>query len=134
MTKHPRPNEVPPHATPISTRLGWLAITLAPLLWPLPGLAAKTADCRVEAEGRVAFAGKCQFVADTGGSFSLTSLDNQSPLYGSTLSVSVSVVSPGNAEVRGLTKSGINSRWGSAIRSRGEPACWVGEDFRVCAR
>jgi hypothetical protein len=32
-----------------------------------------------------------------------------------------------------LTDEGINSRWGRAIRSRRDRACWVGEDFTICA-
>jgi hypothetical protein len=47
--------------------------------------------------------------------------------------ISVSVVRPGVAEVRGLTKRGINSRWGEARRSKSNRACWVGEDFKICA-
>jgi hypothetical protein len=47
--------------------------------------------------------------------------------------ISVYIVSPGIAEVRGLTIYGNNSRWGPAIRSKKDLACWTGSDFEVCA-
>jgi hypothetical protein len=84
---------------------------------------------------RVVFDGPCRFLPDgKGGSFSLSALDAQAPLYTGILVVSVSVVAPGEAEVRGLTAEGINSRWGEARRSKADPACWTGSDFEVCAR
>lgn len=94
----------------------------------------KIADCRIESAGKVDFNGKCRFTPDgASGSFSL-SRDGQGALYGTILAVTVVVVSPGVAEVRGLTRDGINSRWGEAKRSAQEPACWLGSDFKVCAR
>ncbi|MGA9520063.1 MAG: hypothetical protein WBV82_01285 [Myxococcaceae bacterium] len=77
--------------------------------------------------------GKCSFRPEKGGTFSLSNLDDTKPLYGPILSVSVVVVGRAEAEVRGLTKDGINSRWGEAIRSKDDPACWVGSDFKICA-
>lgn len=50
------------------------------------------------------------------------------------MSASVDIVETNQAEVRGLTSKGINSRWGEAKRSRKQPSCWVGEDFKVCAK
>jgi hypothetical protein len=95
---------------------------------------AKTAYCQVESGGKPAFKGKCRFTPDgSTGSFSLQSRNRQGALFGSILVVSVSIVGRGIAEVRGLTKDGINSRWGEARRSTKQPACWVGEDFKVCA-
>jgi len=110
------------------------ALLAACMAVPLSGASAKTAQCRIESGGKVAFSGACQFVPDSGGSFGLLNLDKQRPLYGSILSVSVFITAPGEAEVRGLTRDGINSRWGEAKRSRQNPECWVGEDFAVCAR
>ena len=60
--------------------------------------------------------------------------DGKSRLYGEILDVSVFIVAPGEAEVRGLTVHGINSRWGPAKRSTQDAACWMGADFRICAR
>lgn len=91
-------------------------------------------QCHVESEGRVAFGGRCRFIPDQGGSFALAHPDPNRALYGRILSISVFIVSPGVAEVRGLTDAGNNSRWGEARRSRQDGACWVGTDFTICAR
>lgn len=90
-------------------------------------------NCRVESNGTPAVRGKCRFVAGGGGSFVLESVDTRRSLTGPIQHVSVQVVSTDVAEVRGLTKDGINSRWGQARRARDDRSCWVGSDFRVCA-
>lgn len=51
------------------------------------------------------------------------------PLLEEILSVSIVEISRGTAEVSGVTRDGINSRWGQARR---DGACWSGEDFRIC--
>lgn len=98
--------------------------------------AARDARCRIEENRRVVFEGICDFTPDgREGSFGLSPRGgSQRPLYGSILSVSVWVMEPGVADVRGLTRDGINSRWGTARRSTSDPACWDGSDFRICAR
>jgi hypothetical protein len=78
--------------------------------------------------------GACRFTREKGGSFALASADRDKPLFGEILTVSVSIVSPDVAEVRGLTMRGNNSRWGAACRSPRDRACWEGSDFRICAR
>jgi len=99
------------------------------------GAMARDARCEITSSGRVVFNRICDFQPDgRDGSFSLSPRNGAGALYGDILSVSVSVISPGLAEVRGLTRAGINSRWGQARRSQSDPACWAGEDFRVCAR
>jgi hypothetical protein len=98
--------------------------------------AKRMADCRLESDGTVVFKGKCLFISDgSTGSFSLQNPSGRGPLYGPYLDISVSVIEPGRAEVRGLTRRGVNSRWGEARRSPTEPACWIGTDssFTVCA-
>jgi hypothetical protein len=81
----------------------------------------------------VAYRGKCLFSTEKGGAFSLSHPSSKNkPLYGSILVVSVAIEG-GAAEVRGLTKDGINSRWGIAKRSSKDKACWAGDDFKVCA-
>lgn len=72
-------------------------------------------------------------MAEQGGTFSVQMPGGNDGIAAGTTNVSVAVIAPGEAEVRGLTRDGINSRWGSATRSREDPACWVGSDFRVCA-
>ena len=93
---------------------------------------ARPARCEVRSAGEKAWAGPCDFRADRGGSFSIAPL-GKSRFPGGTLSISVFVLD-GRAEVSGLTRDGISSRWGEAHRSHKDPACWEGSDFRVCAR
>jgi hypothetical protein len=109
----------------------------------LTGSQAMAADrivkCQVDSpndDGKtvVVYKGKCLFSAEKGGSFSLSNpASKNKALYGSISMVNVYVDSNGAAEIRGLTKDGINSRWGQAKRSSKDKACWVGEDFKVCA-
>lgn len=114
--------------------LAMLAAMAGVLAAALAAAASKMASCQIASEGAVKFNGRCRFTSERGGSFSLSPARGGGALYGSILSVSVTIVSPGVAEVRGLTRAGINSRWGRAVRSKRNRACWVGSDFRVCAR
>jgi len=91
---------------------------------------AKTARCVIESEGSN-YAGPCQYMVAKGGTFTVTAPHGRG-FGGGTLSITVYVTRPGFAEVRGLTEEGINSRWGTALRSRRDGACWKGEDFSVC--
>jgi hypothetical protein len=93
----------------------------------------KLADCTVTSNGIVEFDGPCGFLPDEGGTFSIATPGGEGPLYGEVSVITVFIVAPGEAEVSGLTTSGINSRWGSAQRSTTDPACWTGSDFEVCA-
>ena len=79
----------------------------------------------------VAYSGDCLFYADNGGTFTIRK--SQGNILPSITDVSVYVLSPGIAEVRGLTVDGINSRWGPAKRGETDLACWTGSDFEVCA-
>lgn len=81
--------------------------------------------------GSIQYRGKCDFTR-AGASFSLAPIGRAS-FPGGVNPVNVAIVSPGIAEVRGLTREGINSRWGEARRSKRDPACWDGSDFRICA-
>ena len=79
----------------------------------------------------IAYSGGCLFYPDKGGTFTIrTSHGNILP---SITDINVYVLSPGIAEVRGLTIKGINSRWGRAKRNDNDLACWTGSDFEVCA-
>lgn len=124
----------------VDHRAGWLGrlallIAATILLAAPPATArAKMASCRIVSQGAVQFSGRCRFIAERGGSFTLRRARGRGPLYGSILSVTVAIIGRGVAEVRGLTRDGINSRWGRAVRSRRNRACWVGRGFRVCAR
>ena len=92
--------------------------------------AARPARCVVQSAGEPAWRGACDFFAERGGSFTIQPRRGRFP--GGIGDISVSLIGPGTAEVRGLTSDGINSRWGEARRSRRDPACWIGEDFSVC--
>jgi hypothetical protein len=111
-----------------------LVLCAAALLLPAGVAVAKprTARCDISSE-EAPYRGPCLFAAERGGSFSLTPVGRRRFMGHVTL-ISVSLVGGGEAEVSGLTTSGINSRWGHARRSRRDQACWVGQDFTICAR
>ncbi|WP_123795553.1 hypothetical protein [Neisseria animalis] len=112
----------------------FLVLVLITALFPVTSMAAsKTAMCKISSDGVVAYKGKCQFQSERGGSFSVRSLKEGKPLFGEITDVSVYIVKPGVAEVSGLTTFGNNSRWGTAVRSQKQRACWNGSDFQVCA-
>jgi hypothetical protein len=90
----------------------------------------RAARCVIDAAGAPRWSGSCQFQAERGGSFTVT--PPRGSFQNGVSAISVAIVRPGLAEVRGLTRSGVNSRWGEATRSRRDRACWVGSDFSVC--
>ena len=94
-------------------------------------VSAKTATCEIYESGKKSFSGKCDFQPLGGGSFYLMNLDTNKALYRNVMDVTVNVVETGFAEVTGLTRNHISSRWGKAKR---EGACWVGNDFKICAK
>lgn len=102
---------------------GFIALAATPAL-------ARPARCVVRSTGDPAWRGPCDFIPDGGGSFGIQPARGRFP--GGIGFISVSLIRPGVAEVRGLTRDGINSRWGEARRSRRDPACWLGSDFSVC--
>ncbi len=95
--------------------------------------AEKTVKCEITSGNKIVFNANCVFMPEEGGSFSLSGI-KQKPFFDGISVISVSIIEKGVAEVRGLTADGINSRWGEAKRSNKDKACWVGEDFKVCAR
>jgi hypothetical protein len=111
-------------------------LLILPLVLLAGAAEARDAGCRIEQAGRVVLDRTCDFAPEgRDGSFTLSPRGGgQGMLFGSVSMVSVSVIEPGLAEVRGLTRDGINSRWGTARRSQRDGACWQGDDFRICAR
>jgi hypothetical protein len=94
------------------------------------GALARPARCVLT--GSIAYNGKCDFSPETGnGGFSLSPIKPKSFPAGID-PISVYKIDKETAEVRGLTKLGISSRWGEAKRSKKDPACWEGSDFRIC--
>jgi hypothetical protein len=118
----------------------FIVVTVLLLLLGSQAIAAeRIVKCRIGSaddagKSTVVYQGNCLFSAAKGGSFTLANpvVPNKT-LYGSIIMVNVYVESNGVADVRGLTREGINSRWGEAKRSTKDKACWVGEDFQVCA-
>lgn len=94
---------------------------------------ARDARCRIYQNGALSIDRICDFQPDgTNGSFAVAGRGNRGSIMPGISIISVSVISPGVAEVRGLTSRGINSRWGEARRSQRDRACWNGADFRIC--
>ena len=92
---------------------------------------AKIAKCVISQNRTEIFRGPCKFTGLGEGSFSIDPVKGDYPIDEiSTISVSVQEV--GVAEVRGLTSAGNNSRWGTAVRSQSDKACWNGTDFAIC--
>jgi hypothetical protein len=95
--------------------------------------ADRIVKCQIDSGNETIYKGKCLFIPDTKGSFGLAHPQKNKPLTDVITMVSVTIIEKSIAEVRGLTSDGINSRWGEAKRSAKDKACWVGEDFKVCA-
>lgn len=94
---------------------------------------ARDARCRIFHQGSLALDRICDFQPDgRNGSFILSGRGGRGSLLPGISTVSVSVFEPVQAEVRGLTRDGINSRWGEARRSGNDRACWRGSDFSIC--
>ncbi len=105
------------------------AAALGALTLATPAM-AKNARCVIDSEG-TSYRGPCEYHVAKGGTFTVTPV-RENTFAGGATSITVFVMRAGVAEVRGLTDSGINSRWGRAVRSRRDGACWVGDDFKVC--
>ena len=89
------------------------------------------ARCVISTEGYLTYRGPCRFYPEGAGSFTVTPMRGTFP--GEVTGISVSISERGVAEVYGLTPAGAASRWGTAVRSRRDRACWNGPDFSVCA-
>ena len=110
---------------------GLIALLMAATLFPVAA-EGKSARCVIKQNGTTAYSGACDFQMDQGGSFGIRRHDAK-PILPNITDISVFIISKGVAEVRGLTTDGINSRWGRALRSQVDPACWKGSDFEICA-
>ncbi|MEA3018065.1 MAG: hypothetical protein QOI38_2787 [Sphingomonadales bacterium] len=99
----------------------------------LPGAAeARAARCVVVSNGMPTYRGPCNFIPDGGGSFTIA--PPRGRLFpGDVTGISVTLEETGVAQVYGLTPRGVASRWGTAVRSRRDRACWNGPDFSICA-
>jgi len=110
-----------------------LALALAPLaMFAATAAEARPARCVVTNSDVGNWRGPCDFTAERNGSFNIRPLRG-GRFPGGYSDISVSMMGGGVADVRGLTRHGINSRWGDATRSRRDRACWVGDGFMICA-
>lgn len=89
------------------------------------------AECRITQGGQT-LTPPCEVMTYPGGTFSIEGIGGAEVLEG-IIMISVAGDDSGY-EVRGLTKEGMNSLWGDATHDAGDPSCFVGSDFRVCAR
>lgn len=116
--------------------LAVLGLVLAPGVTQAKG---RVVGCAITSlpGNEVQFKGKCRFLPDGGGSFTLMDADGDDSFYGDIGMVSVTLTGKNTAEVSGLVLDpaggGHNSRWGEARRSASDGACWDGSDFRICA-
>lgn len=119
-----------------------LVAALAMLTLLVPSAAyskGRVVDCRISSPdgAYVQFKGRCKFVPEPGGSFSLSDAAGKAKFYGTISIVSVYLTGKDTAEVSGLVLDpgggGHNSRWGEARRSTKDRACWNGSDFQICA-
>ena len=96
-------------------------------------------DCSISSlpSGEIEYKGQCKYMAHSEGSFTLMSPLGEMPLFDSVAMVTVHITRKNVAEVSGLVidkpSGGHNSRWGRAVRSKIDRACWNGDDFRICA-
>jgi hypothetical protein len=99
---------------------------------PAAAQTSRAARCVIVSNGSPTYRGPCRFMAERGGTFHVSPPRGREFPGGQT-GISVEIVEPGVAEVYGLTPRGPASRWGTAVRSRRDRACWDGPDFSVCA-
>ncbi len=57
--------------------------------------------------------------------------ENEKPLWGDIVAVSLTELEKGIFYVSGLTSDGVSSRWGRATQ---DGACFAGSDFRICRK
>ena len=93
--------------------------------------APKSATCQINEGGRQLYKGKCQFEAQGSGSFYISH-----PSFVQKVGVEglmVIVERKNQAVVQATRIGGGGSIWGEAIRSQTQKACWVGNNFKICA-
>lgn len=108
-----------------------LAVFVGFIAFLATGAEARPARCQITSTGEK-YRGKCDFMPEAGnGGFDISPIGRQY-FFSGIGPIGVYKTAKDRAEVRGLTKEGINSRWGEAVRSKSDPACWVGSDFKIC--
>ena len=87
--------------------------------------------CIIKSGGKTYKPSGCIIVKNTDGELDwyIIKRKNEKPLIRGVSLISITEMTPGTAEVFGLTTKGINSRWGEATR---DGNCWLGSDFTIC--
>lgn len=92
---------------------------------------SKTATCQIDDGGSTVFKGKCIFTPQGNGSFYLSGKNLSETIGVDGLMVEVEQTNV--AIVQATLLRGGATTWGQAVRSKHQKACWVGQDFKVCA-
>jgi hypothetical protein len=93
----------------------------------------KLVKCEISSSGQK-YIGDCKFSPQKGGTFTLSNTISGKTLGKTGISsVTVFISAKDIAQVSGEMGGSI-SRWGQAKRSPKDKACWIGDDFKVCAR
>ncbi len=90
----------------------------------------KTAECILWPGG---YRGPCIFEPLGRGSFSVRREAEDEAFFEDVHELKVMVYAAGKADVRSFDQTGESILWGEAERSEGYPACWIGNEFSVCA-
>lgn len=112
-------------------KIAFVAVLYVPLLLP-QAAHAKPARCEITLLNVARYAGPCEFVAKSGGSFSVQ-LPAKAEDALNISTVYVTIVSPGIGESAFLIGLGGSLyEWGPVRRDPKKPACWVGEWGQIC--
>lgn len=113
------------------TALGLIVTGIATFAVPSPAAAQTTARCDIGNSDGESYHGPCIFTLGPKGSFSVVRYGN-APIVEDLVEVRVIVISPGVAEVHGVTASNTELRWGRATRATSNKACWRSTSFWIC--
>jgi hypothetical protein len=109
-------------------------ILMAALCVCAPAFAGeKPAKCLVDAGYDAQYQGPCLFKGYGKGSFIISPRFQNGRFVDGISFLSVDIYAKNHANVRVMLEGGISSNWGDAIRSKTQPACWIGDDFKICA-
>lgn len=97
-----------------------------------PQTRAQDARCEIAFTGAPAFKDRCQHQRDAGGGFTLFPARGDAHMRGF-IEVAATPAPGGGVTVRGVNRGGMTGAWGAAAPVAGQPGCWAGKAFRLCA-
>lgn len=112
-------------------RLGLIAAAIGAFASPSVAAAQTTARCDIGTSDGESYHGPCIFTLGPRGSFSVVRHGNAA-IVEDLVEIRVAVISPGVAEVHGVTASNTELRWGRATRATSNKACWRSTSFWIC--